>query len=48
MNPNRCGAVTGMFVDIKRWVLLYLYAGSGSFTNMPYLDSQGELDISLR
>ncbi len=44
----RCGAVVGMFVDIKRWVLLYLYAGSGSFGHMPYLDSHGELDISMR
>jgi E3 ubiquitin-protein ligase UBR1 len=37
-----------MFVDIKRWVLLYLYAGSGSFSNMPYLDAHGELDVSMR
>jgi hypothetical protein len=37
-----------MFVDIKRWVLLYLYAGSGSFGHMPYLDSHGEYDISMR
>lgn len=37
-----------MFVDVKRWVLLYLYAGSGSFSHMPYLDSHGELDLSMR
>lgn len=37
-----------MFVDIKRWVLLYLYAGSGSFSHMPYLDAHGELDLSMR
>lgn len=45
---NRCGAVVGMFADIKRWNLLYLYAGSGSFGPMPYLDTHGELDISMR
>lgn len=44
----RCGAGVGMFVDIKRWVLLYLYAGSGSFGNMPYLDTHGEFDTSMR
>jgi E3 ubiquitin-protein ligase UBR1 len=45
---DRCGMGVGMFVDIKRWVLLYLYAGSGSFSHMPYLDSHGELDLSMR
>lgn len=44
----RCGMGVGLFVDIKRWVLLYLYAGSGSFSHMPYLDSHGELDLSMR
>lgn len=44
----RCGAAVGMFADIKRWVILYLYAGSGSFGYMPYLDPQGELDLSNR
>jgi hypothetical protein len=37
-----------MFVDIKRWLLIYLYAGSGSFGHMPYLDTHGELDLSMR
>jgi hypothetical protein len=45
---GRCGMGVGMFVDIKRWVLLYLYAGSGSFSHMPYLDAHGELDLSMR
>lgn len=43
-----CGGATGMFVDIKRWLLIVMYAGSGSFGHMPYLDSHGELDISMR
>jgi E3 ubiquitin-protein ligase UBR1 len=43
-----CGTGTGMFVDIKRWLLIYLYAGSGSFGHMPYLDTHGELDLSMR
>ncbi|ORY35607.1 ubiquitin-protein ligase [Naematelia encephala] len=48
LHMRECGAAVGLFADIKRWVLLYLYAGSGSFGHMPYLDSHGELDISMR
>ncbi|WWC63263.1 uncharacterized protein I303_105863 [Kwoniella dejecticola CBS 10117] len=48
LHMRECGAVVGMFVDIRRWVILYLYAGSGSFGHMPYLDEHGELDISMR
>ncbi|WVR07574.1 hypothetical protein IAU60_004616 [Kwoniella sp. DSM 27419] len=48
LHMRECGAVVGMFVDIRRWVILYLYAGSGSFGHMPYLDEHGELDPSLR
>jgi hypothetical protein len=44
----RCGGVAGIFVDIKRWFLLYLYAGSGCFQAMPYLDIHGEFDYHLR
>ncbi|BEI86836.1 hypothetical protein CcaverHIS002_0701820 [Cutaneotrichosporon cavernicola] len=43
-----CGGVVGIFADIKRWVILYLFAGSGSFGPMPYLDQFGELETSLR
>jgi E3 ubiquitin-protein ligase UBR1 len=48
MLMTRCGAVVGLFVDIRRWLVVYLYAGSGSFGHMPYLDSHGELDINMR
>ncbi|OCF37903.1 ubiquitin-protein ligase [Kwoniella heveanensis BCC8398] len=48
IHMRECGAVVGMFIDIRRWVILYLYAGSGSFGHMPYLDEHGELDISMR
>lgn len=44
----RCGGAVGIFIDIRRWLLLYLYAGSGSFATMPYLDAHGELDINMR
>jgi E3 ubiquitin-protein ligase UBR1 len=45
---RECGGAVGLFVDIKRWQMLYLYAGSGSFGAMPYLDQHGELDIAMR
>jgi E3 ubiquitin-protein ligase UBR1 len=45
---TRCGAVVGMFADIRRWLVVYLYAGSGSFAHMPYLDAHGELDMNMR
>ncbi|ODN78777.1 hypothetical protein L202_04335 [Cryptococcus amylolentus CBS 6039] len=48
LHMRECGAVVGMFADIRRWSLLYLYAGSGSFGSMPYLDAHGELDVSMR
>ncbi|KAK8854813.1 hypothetical protein IAR55_003552 [Kwoniella newhampshirensis] len=48
LHMRECGSVVGMFVDIRRWVILYLYAGSGSFGHMPYLDVHGELDVSMR
>lgn len=48
LHMRECGGVVGMFADIKRWVILYLFAGSGSFGPMPYLDQFGELETSLR
>ncbi|KAL7423887.1 E3 ubiquitin-protein ligase ubr1 [Cryptotrichosporon argae] len=48
LHMRECGAVSGMFLDIRRWTILYLFAGSGSFGPMPYLDTFGELDPSLR
>lgn len=48
LHMRECGGVVGIFADIKRWVILYLFAGSGSFGPMPYLDQFGELETSLR
>ncbi|WVQ81879.1 hypothetical protein IAT38_004006 [Cryptococcus sp. DSM 104549] len=48
LHMRECGAVVGMFADIRRRNILYLYAGSGSFGPMPYLDVHGELDLPMR
>jgi E3 ubiquitin-protein ligase UBR1 len=38
----------GIYFLVKRCVVLYLYGNSGSFTQSPYLDVHGEVDISMR
>lgn len=38
----------GLYFLIKRCVVLYLYGNSGSFTQSPYLDVHGEIDVSMR
>ncbi|KLT39021.1 ubiquitin-protein ligase [Cutaneotrichosporon oleaginosum] len=48
LHMRECGGVVGIFADLKRWVILYLFAGSGSFGPMPYLDQFGELETNLR
>jgi E3 ubiquitin-protein ligase UBR1 len=37
-----------MFLDIKRWMIAYLFAGTGSFGSTPYLDVHGEVDMAMR
>jgi hypothetical protein len=41
---DRCGAATGIFLDVKRCSLIVLFAGTGSFLNAPYLDEHGDPD----
>ncbi|KAM0790845.1 hypothetical protein ACM66B_004689 [Microbotryomycetes sp. NB124-2] len=43
-----CGGSIGIFYLIKSNCLLYLYAGKGAFSNPPYLDSHGEVDMGGR
>ena len=44
----RCGSTVGIYFDIKRSFILYLFTGSGSFGQTPYLDAYGEMDITMR
>jgi hypothetical protein len=44
MTDHRCGAATGIFLDVKRCSLIVLFAGTGSFLNAPYLDEHGDPD----
>ena len=43
----RCGGVIGLYFIVKRCSLLYLYTINRSFTQSPYLDIHGEVDISM-
>ncbi|KAG0171555.1 hypothetical protein DFQ28_000812 [Apophysomyces sp. BC1034] len=43
-----CGGEIGVFISVKRCVLILLHNGNGWFINAPYLDSHGEIDQGLR
>ncbi|KAH7903105.1 hypothetical protein BJ138DRAFT_1131498 [Hygrophoropsis aurantiaca] len=45
---STCGGAIGLYFVVKRCSLLYLYANDGTFTQSPYLDVHGEVDISMR
>ncbi|KAG8907469.1 hypothetical protein FRB99_004045 [Tulasnella sp. 403] len=47
-DPAVCGGAVGMYFLVKRSMILYLYAGSGSFSQSPYLDVHGEFDYMMR
>lgn len=44
----RCGGEIGIFLSVKRCVLILLHNDNGWFMNAPYLDSHGEVDLGLR
>lgn len=48
MHTRECGGAIGLYFVVKRCSLLYLYAGHGTFTQSPYLDVHGEVDVSMR
>ncbi|KAI9304495.1 hypothetical protein BJ944DRAFT_202608 [Cunninghamella echinulata] len=43
-----CGGDIGIFLSVKRCVLILLHNGNGWFMNAPYLDTHGEVDQGLR
>lgn len=47
-NWGRCGGAIGIYFLVKRCSVLYLYANNGTFAQSPYLDTHGEVDISMR
>ncbi|CAJ2500980.1 Uu.00g038330.m01.CDS01 [Anthostomella pinea] len=44
----KCQGNVGLFINIRKCALFYLHRASGSFSNAPYIDKYGEVDIGLR
>jgi len=48
MHMRECGGEIAVYFLVKRCMLLFLHAGSGSYTQPPYLDVHGEFDYMMR
>ncbi|KAI8087544.1 hypothetical protein BDF21DRAFT_491976 [Thamnidium elegans] len=48
LHTLECGGEIGIFLSVKRCVLILLHNGNGWFYNAPYLDPHGEVDQGLR
>ncbi|KAI1142718.1 hypothetical protein F5Y05DRAFT_365894 [Hypoxylon sp. FL0543] len=44
----KCQGNIGLFINIRKCAIFYLHRRSGSFSNAPYIDKYGEVDIGLR
>ncbi|MCJ1430697.1 hypothetical protein MMC27_000047 [Xylographa pallens] len=45
---KKCGHDVGLYLNIRKCMVLYLHARNGSWTHAPYLDKHGEVDPGLR
>ncbi|KAI9027159.1 hypothetical protein CLU79DRAFT_26254 [Phycomyces nitens] len=48
LHTLECGGDIGVFLSVKRCVLILLHNGNGWFIDAPYLDAHGEVDQGLR
>ncbi|KAI9244727.1 hypothetical protein BY458DRAFT_560944 [Sporodiniella umbellata] len=48
LHTAECGGEIGIFLSVKRCVMILLHNGNGWFMNAPYLDPHGEVDQGLR
>ncbi|KAI1266804.1 hypothetical protein F5Y18DRAFT_380455 [Xylariaceae sp. FL1019] len=44
----KCHGNIGLFITIRKCAIFYLHRVSGSFSNAPYIDKYGEVDVGLR
>ncbi|KAH6660047.1 hypothetical protein BKA67DRAFT_38434 [Truncatella angustata] len=44
----KCHRNIGLFINIRKCSIFYLHRVSGSFSNAPYIDRYGEVDVGLR
>ncbi|GAB7347546.1 hypothetical protein MBLNU459_g4437t1 [Dothideomycetes sp. NU459] len=45
---EKCGGNIGIFISIRKCMVLFLHNGHGSWYHAPYLDRHGEVDPTLR
>lgn len=45
---QKCGGNIGIFLNIRKCMVLFMHGTHGSFTNAPYLDKHGEPDPTMR
>ncbi|KAI9886368.1 MAG: oxygen-dependent protoporphyrinogen oxidase [Watsoniomyces obsoletus] len=45
---KKCGIHVGLFLNLRKCTVLYLFDGRGSWHPAPYLDKHGETDMGLR
>ena len=43
-----CGGQVGIFINIRKCMVLFMHGDNGSFAHAPYLDRHGETDPTLR
>ncbi|TKA23167.1 hypothetical protein B0A50_07197 [Salinomyces thailandicus] len=43
-----CGSSIGIFLNIRKCMVLFMHGGNGSWAHAPYLDQHGETDPTLR
>jgi E3 ubiquitin-protein ligase UBR1 len=48
VTQHRCGKNIGLFINIRKCMVLYLHNHHGSWHQAPYLDRHGEVDPGLR
>lgn len=44
----KCQGNIGLFINIRKCAIFYLHRTSGSFSQAPYIDKYGEVDVGLR
>jgi E3 ubiquitin-protein ligase UBR1 len=47
-HQDKCGGNIGLYINIRKCMVLYLNGDHGSWAPAPYLDKHGETDPALR
>jgi E3 ubiquitin-protein ligase UBR1 len=47
-DSGRCGGNIGLFINIRKCMVLFLNLNNGTWAVAPYLDKHGEVDPTLR